>query len=164
MFTAADLLDLHRRTHRSLERFLGHCEGFPPDALARPLDGFGYPTLLLQVHHVLGAERYWFGVLEGRLLVDEDEADHASLGALRAFRDQVVAATRDYLGRATEQELGTRREVLTWGGRRTALVPAHVVLRTQTHVFQHLGQGSAMCRLLGRPVPPGLDFPLGDDV
>jgi len=60
----------------------------------------------------------------------------------------------------TEAELNTPREMTTWGDERVLLVPAHVVLRTQTHVFQHAGQVAAMARLLGRPVPAGLDLPL----
>ena len=40
------------------------------------------------------------------------------------------------------------------------LAPAHVILRTQTHVFHHMGQLAAMCRLLGHPIPQGMDFPL----
>lgn len=162
MYTSTDLLDLHRRTHGSLERLFDHCDGFGPNDLARRLEGFGYPTILLQLHHVIGAERYWFGVLAGQMLIDESEADHASIAALRSFRDRVVQASRAYLCAATEAELRTRREVVTWGDRRTTVVPAHVVLRTQTHVFQHQGQVAAMCRLLGRPVPRGLDFPLGE--
>jgi len=57
--------------------------------------------------------------------------------------------------------LNTRRKMATWGGKELELVPAHVILRTQTHIFQHQGQVAAMCRLLGRPIPTGLDFPLG---
>ncbi len=163
MFSPAALIELHRRTHLSLERLLGHCAGFSPAELTRSIEGFGYPTVLLQLHHALGAEQYWIGVLNGRMLVDEHDADRESIPALRAFRDRVVAATREYLQGATEHEMDTRREVTTWGDRRTSVVPAHVVLRTQTHVFQHQGQVVAMCRLLGRPVPPGLDFPLGEE-
>jgi len=50
--------------------------------------------------------------------------------------------------------------MMTWGDRDVDLMPAHVVLRTQTHAFQHQGQIAAMARLLGRPILPGLDFPI----
>jgi uncharacterized damage-inducible protein DinB len=33
-----------------------------------------------------------------------------------------------------------------------------VLLRTITHLYHHIGQVSAMCRLLGKPIP-GSDFP-----
>ena len=160
--TADDLLDLHRRTHASLARLLDHCAGFSTDDLRRDLDGFGYPNLFMQLHHVMGAERYWIGVLQGLMLVDEPEEERDSIAALRALRERVAEATRAYLRCASESELRTRREVTTWGEKRVALAPIHVLLRTQTHVFQHQGQVAAMCRLLGRPIPPGLDFPLGD--
>jgi uncharacterized damage-inducible protein DinB len=163
MSTAADLLDLHRRTHASLGRLLDHCAGFSPEALRREVEGFGYPTILLQIHHVIGAERYWFGLLQGRMLTEERESDFASIEALRTFRDGVAEATRAYLGAASDDELRRRREVVTWNGKRVAVAPFHVLLRTQTHVFQHQGQVAAMCRLLGRPIPPGLDFPLGEE-
>lgn len=160
MYTSDSLSDLHERTHRSLEKLLEHCAGFADEELNRELDGFGYPTLLLQLHHMIGAEQYWVGVLGGQMLIDELETDRASIGALRAFRERVAAATAAYLGPATESELDTPREMTTWGNKQVDLIPAHVLLRTQTHVFQHQGQVSAMCRLLGRPIPPGLDFPL----
>jgi uncharacterized damage-inducible protein DinB len=158
--TADDLLDVHRRTHASLARLLDHCAGFSDEELHRDLEGFGYSNVLLQLHHVLGAERYWIGVLQGRMLVDEPPEERASIGALRALRERVAEATAAFLRGASEPELRAPRDVTTWGGRRTAVTPWHVLLRTQTHVFQHQGQVAAMCRLLGRPVPTGLDFPL----
>ncbi len=42
----------------------------------------------------------------------------------------------------------------------STIFPAHVILRTQTHLFHHMGQITAMCRLLGHPIPPGIDFPV----
>ena len=160
MYTPTALQDVHARTHKSLTLLLDHLEGMPPDVLGRAVPGFGYPTLLEQVHHVIGAERYWVGVLKGRLLTDEREEDRASLDALRAFRERVGRDTAAYLDAATEDEVNTPRPMQTWGGREVDLVPARVVIRTQTHAFHHLGQITAMCRLLGSPVPAGFDFPL----
>lgn len=162
MALADDLLDVHRRTHSSLARLLDHCAGFSPEELNRELDGFGYPSLVLQLHHVLGAERYWIGVLQGLMLVDEPEEEKASIDALRDLCERVAETTRGYLAGASESELRTRREVNAWGPRRVAVTPMHVILRTQTHVYQHQGQVAAMCRLLGRPIPSGLDYPMGD--
>jgi uncharacterized damage-inducible protein DinB len=161
MFTSGALLDLHRRTHASLKKLLDHCAGFSDEPLRREMEGFGYPTVLLQIHHVIGAEEYWIGVLQGLMLTEERASDHASVEALRAYRERVAATTRAYLTAATDEDLGRPREVVTWQQKRVAVVPGHVLLRTQTHVFQHQGQVAAMCRLLGRPIPPGLDFPLG---
>ena len=160
VYTAAALTDLHERTHQSLGQLLDHCAGFSDAELGRKLEGFGYPTILLQLHHAIGAEQYWVGVLRGLMLVDEDEADHASIDALRAFRERVAGTTSEYLRGTSAADLNTPATVTTWGDKQADIVPAHALIRTQTHVFQHQGQIAAMCRLLGRPIPPGLDFPL----
>jgi len=76
------------------------------------------------------------------------------------IRKTVCEATRAYLRDTTDSDLNAQRMMTTWGGHEKALTPAHIVLRTQTHLFQHMGQIAAMCRLLGHPIPPGLDFPL----
>ena len=160
MYDRTALLDVHERTHRSFARLLEHLRGLAADDLARPLEGFGYATILRQLHHMVGAEQYWIGVLQGRMLTDELEADRVSLEAVEAFRTRTVEVTRAYLDGASPEELNTARALRTWNDRVVTLVPARVLLRTQTHVFQHLGQVTAMSRLLGHPVPPGIDFPL----
>ncbi len=160
MYTSPGLTDLHQRTHRCLARLLRHCAEFSEEELSRELEGFGYPSLRLQLHHVIGAEQYWIGVLEGKMLTDEVEAEYASIDALRAFRERVAGTTAAWLESVSEDELNARREVTTWGDRQVRLVPARVIVRTQTHVFQHQGQIAAMCRILGRPIPAGLDFPV----
>lgn len=161
MFTPAALLDIHSRAHLSLSRLIDHCAGFSADELSREIAGFGYPTVRLQLHHAIGAEEYWVGVLRGLMLVDERPEDFASIEALRAYRQRVAQTTTDYLRGAAESELNTRRKMITWGGHERELAPAHIVVRTQTHIFQHQGQVAAMARLLGKPIPAGLDFPLG---
>ncbi len=160
MYTSEALADIHERTHRSLARLVAHCETLPPPAIDRELEGFGYPTVRLQLHHMIGAERYWLGVLQGRMDVDDDDAAYPTLAALSEHRERVALTTRAYIDGASAAELNTPRAMVTWGGREQVLVPARVVLRTQTHVFQHQGQVVAMCRLLGSPAS-GLDFPIG---
>ena len=161
MHTSAGLLDIHQRAHWSLIKLTDHCAGFSEEELSRELDGFGYSSIRMQLHHVVGAEQYWLGVIHRKMLVDEPEDDYASIDALRAFRERVAGITAAYLNSADETELNTRRKMTTWGNNERELMPAHIILRTQTHIFQHQGQVAAMCRLLGRPIPPGLDFPLG---
>lgn len=162
MYTSDALLEIHERTHRSLQGLLDHCDGFSQDELSRNLEGgFGYPTLLEQFQHVIGAEQYWVGVLNGQMLTDDDDADRASIDALRAFRERVFKVTAAYLGAASDDELSTARRVTTWGNKEVDLIPGNVVLRTQMHVFDHKGQIAPMSRQLGRPIHPGLDFPLG---
>ncbi|MBK9304639.1 MAG: DinB family protein [bacterium] len=159
MHTSGSLLDLHERTHHCLKVLLDHCRGFTAEELHRELPGFGYPSVQLQLHHVIGAQRYWLGVLQGRIDADEDAPDFPTIEALERFRGQVFAATEAYLRGVTAAELAAARPMMTWGNREKTLAPQHVVLRVLTHVFHHQGQLAAMCRLLGRPCE-GLDYPL----
>ena len=160
MFSAQALIDVHQRTHRSLIQLIDHCSQLKIGDFDRVLEGFGYGSIRLQLHHIIGCERYWIGVLCGEMLVDEREEDHESVAALRRFREQVFSTTAEYLKTASESELNTPRSVTTWGAGERSLTPALVFLRTQTHAYQHQGQVAAMCRLVGHPIPAGLDFPL----
>lgn len=159
MLTSQALRDIHERAHRNFAGLLGHCRTLAQEDVDRALPGFGYPTVRLQLHHAIAAERYWIGVLQGRIDVDEDDHEHPTVVALEAYRAHVFAATDAYLGDATPAELNTARPMLTWGGREKVLTPAHVVLRTQMHLYHHQGQVTAMCRLLGKPCQ-GLDYPI----
>ena len=160
MYTAEALLDIHERCHRSLRMLMDHCREMGAEKLDRPLDGFGAKTIRVQLHHVLGAQKYWLSVVEDRMNADHDDADYPTLDSLETFRAEVYAGTEAYLRATPDETLNAAREFLTWGDKRVPLVPARVILRTQTHLFQHLGQITAMCRLLGSPVPPGMDFSL----
>lgn len=159
MYTAAALLDLHERAHRNLRALLDHCRTLDADELNRDLPGFGYPTVRLQLHHMIGAEEYWIGVLNGVVEADDNDADFPTIDTLVAWRSRVFAATESWLLAVDPALLNTARPHQTWGGRERTFAPAHVVLRTQTHLYQHQGQVTAMCRLMGKPVG-GLDFPL----
>jgi uncharacterized damage-inducible protein DinB len=160
MYTQQALLDLHERSHRSLRKLLAHCGELDAEALDRELQGFGYPSVRLQLHHVIGAQEYWVGVLKGKFSVEENDADYPTVATLEAYRAQVARTTDEYLRGASDAELNTPREMLTWQEKRRVLVPAHVLMRTVTHIYHHQGQVMALCRLLGKPGPAGLDFPL----
>jgi uncharacterized damage-inducible protein DinB len=159
MHTKDALLDLHERAHRSLITLMDHCAQFSAEELHREMDGFGYPSIQLQLHHEIGAERYWLGVLEGRIDVDEDAPDYPTIDAMTGMREQVYAATDKYLKATSNDVLNTAKMMMTWGGREKLLMPVHVILRTQMHLFHHQGQITAMCRLLERPIN-GLDYPV----
>jgi uncharacterized damage-inducible protein DinB len=154
------LRDVHDRTHGSVVALLEHCRELTDDQLHREVAGFGYPSVQRQFHHALGAERYWLGVLQGRIDVDDDEASYPTVDALLELREQVAGMTRLYLRSTSNESLNLARTVTTWRGDEITVVPAFVVLRTQTHHYHHQGQIAAMCRRLGRPVPAGLDFAL----
>ena len=159
MYTPEALIDLHERGHRNLSNLLAHCRQLDTSELDREMPGFGYPTVRLQLHHAIGGERYWIGVLEGRIDADEDAPDYSTIEALERFQDAVIATTRAYLQGASEQELNTPRSMMTWGGTEDVFTPAHVFVRTFAHLYHHMGQVAAICRLLGKPCE-GLDFPL----
>ncbi len=160
MHSAAALLEIHARAHENLVDLLAHCRRLDAEALNREMPGFGYPTVRLQLHHGLGAEKYWIGVLEGRIDVDDDDSRFPTVASLESWREAVFAVTVAYLAGATSDELNTPRSMTTWGGNEKVLVPAHVVMRTVAHLYHHQGQITAMCRLLDHPVG-GLDYPHG---
>jgi uncharacterized damage-inducible protein DinB len=159
VYTPEALLDLHERAHRNLSALLEHCRALDDEQLNRELAGFGYPTVRLQLHHAIGAQEYWLGVLHDAVAVEDNDADFPTIDTLEAWRLRTFAATAAYLKGVTAESLNTARPHATWGGRVKTLVPAHVILRTQTHLYHHQGQVVAMCRLLGSPTG-GLDFPL----
>ena len=159
MHTPEALLDLHERAHRNLTALLVHCRDLGGEAINRELAGFGYPTVRLQLHHAIGAEKYWIGVLQGRIDADDDSPDYPTIESLEIYRQYVFAATQDYLRGASVQELSSARPMMTWGNRERVLIPAQVFMRTLTHLYHHQGQITAMCRLLGKPCA-GLDYPI----
>src|SRR5438034_11711978 len=59
MYNAEILLDIHARAHESFRRLIVLCGTLTEDELRRPLSGFGFPTVLRQLEHTIGAEVYW---------------------------------------------------------------------------------------------------------
>jgi uncharacterized damage-inducible protein DinB len=160
MYNAAVLLDMHERGQRTLQKLLRHCAELSPEEFERELPGFGYPSVRLQLEHIIGAEEYWLSVVQGTYGGGDESTSCPSVAALEAYRAQVAKVTDEYLSQASEAELNTPRDMRTWQDKARSLVPARIIVRTQTHIYQHQGQVMAMCRLLGRPGPAGLDYPL----
>ncbi|RPJ41675.1 MAG: hypothetical protein EHM19_11420, partial [Candidatus Latescibacterota bacterium] len=104
MHTRESLLDIHERAHRNLAALLAHCRGLDPGAIDREWPGFGYPTVRLQLHHAIGAEKYWIGVLEGRIDADDDSPDYPTVASLEAYRERVSAATAAHIRGASPEE------------------------------------------------------------
>ncbi len=159
MNTNQALLDFHERTHRSISGLIAQCGELSSEQLHLEHKGFAYPTVAQQIQHAINAERYWIGVIQGRLDVEEDEADRVDSASLEALRRRVFAVTEEYLRSATDEELNTARAMVTWGGKEQVLVPARILIRTQTHFYQHQGQIVAMSNLMGF-APRRLDFPI----
>jgi len=172
MHTIDGLIDIHARAHRTMKGVMEHCRAVEAEKGDVALTGFAYPTLREQVHHVLGAERYWLSVLHGQIELDDDLATWPDMAALMTMREQVAEVTAKYIRGAGEAVLTTAQELNVYGGRdeqvepprvitrSVSIVPARVILRVSTHIYDHKGQISVMCRQLGHPVPAGLDFPL----
>ena len=159
MYSPESLIEFHRRCHASLSKLLEHCDTLTGEELHRRLVGFGGATVHLQVHHLIAAERYWLGVLQGRLDIDEDQEKYPTVRSLMAFREEVYDLMERYLREASPDQLMQPRNMTTWDGRTRLLAPAHVIIRTQVHIYHHQGQILAMCRLLGKP-GTGFDYPI----
>jgi uncharacterized damage-inducible protein DinB len=161
MYNAETLLDIHARAHESLRRLIVFCGELTDDELRRPLDGFGFPTILRQLEHTIGAEVYWQTVVIRGYTEEASPPDLPDLAAIEAFRQETESVTRSYLQKATEADVNARREMISDPGQTRRLRPADVILRVVTHIFNHQGQVLAMCRALGKPNERhDLDYPV----
>jgi len=138
---------------------MAHCGQFSSDEINRELEGFGIPSIRLQLYHLIAAEEYWIGVIKGAFDADDHDEDYPDLESLEKYRKSVSSITGDYLRTVPEKEVNTPRRMLTWRNKEPIMAPAHIIMRTQTHIFQHLGQVLAMCRILGKP-ESWLAFPI----
>lgn len=160
MYTISALRDTHARVHQSFEGLLEHCGTLTAEELNREVgEGFAYPTVRLQLHHMLGAEDYWTGVLMGSADHEDNPEAYPTHAALADYRVKVWNKTQSYLQEADDARVNTAKKMMTWGNRERELVPALVLNRIFTHGFQHQGQIVAMCRAMGKP-KGGLDFPI----
>jgi uncharacterized damage-inducible protein DinB len=161
MYNAETLLDVHARAHESLRRLIAFCGTLTTDELRRPLPGFGFPTVLRQLEHTIGAEVYWQTVVTRGYNEEATLPNLPDLAVIEAFRAQTASATRSYLERATEAELNTPRRMTSDPAQTRLLRPADVIMRVVTHIFNHQGQVLAMCRSIGKPNDTDdLDYPV----
>ena len=137
------------------------CGTLTIDELLRPLPGFGFPSILRQLEHTIGAEVYWQIVVTRGYSEETTMPPLPDLAAMEAFRDETARVTRAYLQGATETELNTPRSMISDPGETRLLRPADVVVRVVTHIFNHQGQVLAMCRSMGKPNDSiDLDYPI----
>jgi uncharacterized damage-inducible protein DinB len=142
-----------------LKKLLEYCQQFSVDEINREMTGFGYPTIRLQLHHIIGAEKYWIGVLHDRIDADDDDPKYPTIESLEIYRQELAIVVEEYLRSASMEELNTPRKMMTWQKIERTLTPALVIMRTQMHIYHHQGQIIATCRLLGKPAE-GMDFPI----
>ncbi len=161
MYTAAVLLDIHERAHESLRRLIDSCGRLSDEELRRPVAGFGFPTIMRQLRHTIGAELYWQRVVTSGYSVEATLPPLPYLAAMELFRQETAAVTRAYMKGASEPELNTPREMISDPGKTRTLRPADVIVRVVTHIFNHQGQVLAMCRAIGKPNERhDLDYPI----
>lgn len=160
MYTVAGLLDVHQRTHQSMRKVLDHVGTLPPEELTRAMEGFSYPTLASQLHHLIRAEYYWMGVMQGEPRYEDDAAEHETMEALRALYTRVYDDTHAFLSSLTDDGASALRTVTKYNGDQAEIVPALALLRTQMHAYQHHGEIATMLRQMGHTFPQMLDFPV----
>jgi len=157
--TSDALREVHERAHRNLKACLDHCRTLDPEAFDREMPEFNGASVRLQLHHAIGAEKYWIGVLQGHIDADDDAHLYPTIASLEAYREETFAATQDYLRSASDAELNAPHAMTTFGGTQHVLHPAHIVMRAITHIYHHQGQVATAFRLLGSP-SPGFDYPI----
>lgn len=161
MHNRESLLDVHGRAHESLRRLIAFCGTLSPDEWRQPVSGFGFPTILRQLEHTIGAEVYWQTVITRGYSEEATLPPLPDLAAIEAFREHTASVTRSYLEHATEADLNTPRRMVSDPGETRVLRPADVIMRVVTHIFNHQGQVLAMCRGLGKPNDTAdLDYPI----
>ena len=156
MYDRQTLLDIHRRAHESLHRLIAFCGTMTADELRRPLTGFGFPTVLRQLEHTIGAEVYWQTVVIRGYNEEATMPPLPDLGTMEAFREQTAAVTRMYLEGATEAELIEPGRVVAVEPRRQDLaLPRAGGGLVARELVEHAREpvGADHLRALGDPLP-----------
>jgi len=113
MYNAETLLDIHTRAHESMRRMVLFCGNLTDSELRRPLTGFGFPTVLRQLEHTIGAEVYWQTVVTRGYTEEATMPNLPDVAAIEAFRAITASATRLYLQHASETELNSARHMIS---------------------------------------------------
>ena len=141
-----------------------HCRKFSAEEQSTEHPGFGYPSLIEQLRHIIGAEDYWFSVLQGNWDIEDHAAACNTVAELEERRGIVANQTTDYLMNITDQDLDKLDEYATWpDATLRELLPSMVIMRVISHHIHHRGQAVAICRILRNPAPT-MDFPVAPPV
>jgi uncharacterized damage-inducible protein DinB len=106
-------------------RLISFCGTLTAEELNRPLPGFGFPTVLRQLAHTIGAEVYWQTVVTRGYSEEARMPALPDVAAIEAFREQTASVTRSYLEGASEAELNTPRAHLQSPGAGAGDVPRY---------------------------------------
>jgi len=85
MYNSETLLEIHARAHESLRRLIVFCGDLTRDELRQPLTGFGFPTVLAQLEHTIGAELYWQTAVMRGYTEEAKLPDLRDIAAVEAF-------------------------------------------------------------------------------
>src|SRR5687767_6482697 len=140
MYSSAALIDIHSRMHRNMAALLKHCSGLSQALLHSRLDGFGFPTVHLQLFHTLSTEWFWLGVIRRAELPRDEREKYNSVPLLEEYRQHVASLTEGYLRGVSEKELNERTRFEIDPGDFENLIPALVFMRVVTHQYHHQGQ------------------------
>jgi uncharacterized damage-inducible protein DinB len=153
MFTKDGIRALHAWTHERLVLLIEHANTLSAQDFARPLDGFGQPSVRDQLMHMLGAEERWVLRLQNLPLRAWASADFPTAAPLEPARERVAHQTLAYLERLPNAQLNTTlaERPREWIGELQS--PGFILHHVLTHAFHHKGQVVAMCRILGHPAP-----------
>lgn len=153
MFTKSGILELHAAMHDRLDLLLRHVATVPDALTRKQITGFGHPSILKQLVHILTCEDGWLHDLQNKSFAGWNEEDCPTIPALQGAKARIRGATQKYLGDLTEGQLNTvlATRPVDWGGELRS--PAFIVLHVITHAFHHKGQIVAMLRIVGHPAP-----------
>src|SRR5262245_4170321 len=140
MFTKAGIKELHSETHQSLVILLQHIATVPANLLRQPIVGFGFPTVWKQLVHILTVEEGWVHDLQFKEFTGWSEEQAPTIEALLAHKSRILAATRAYLDRLSEEQLNTSLAKRPEGWFGELRSPAFILLHVITHTFHHKGQ------------------------
>ena len=149
----AAVRDLYHSTHECLDVVLEHVAGVPVDLLAKELSGFGHPSVIEQLSHLLAAEAAWVHRLQSLRFSQQDLGSLTTIEDVRRAKKQIMAATIAYLDSTSDLQFQTELERGGGGGGGPQRSPAFILLHVITHAFHHKGQIVAMLRLLDYPAP-----------
>ena len=152
MFTLDGIRKFHSWTHQSLTLVLDHLSTISPSDYTKEVPGFGFPTLRLQVIHILNCERFWLHTLQRLPVQDRTPSDFPGIPEARLLQEEAARQTLAYLAGLTDRQLNEATELHFPDGDIAIRTPALILHHVFTHAFHHKGQIAAMCRILGHPL------------
>ena len=151
MFDLDGIRKFHGWTHLCFGRVLDHLATLSQSDYIREVPNFGFATLRAQTIHILNCEGFWVHTLRGKVYIDRNPAEYATVDDARRMQREITGQTLDYLSNLTDRQLNTNVEMHFPDGDIAVRTPALIIHHFMTHAFHHKGQIVAMCRAIGHP-------------